>query len=142
MRGVGYVAFNQLLVRLEWEIRLTELTQRRDELVAHRKQLTAQLKDATPQLPTLDQLRSLCTEIRRTIEDGNPDAVKHLLRELMDRVEITPERHAYPYFWVPAGCETGTPSAKPAPDAPPVPTPQGDTGWLFMASRGVFADLA
>ena len=76
--------------------RVTELTQRRDELVAHGKQLTAQLKDAAPQLPTLDQLRSLCSEIRRTIEDGDPDAVKQLLRELVDRVEITPERHAYP----------------------------------------------
>ena len=116
--------------------RVTELTQRRDELVAHRKKLTAQLKDATPQLPTPDQLRSLCAEIRRTIEDGNPDAVKQLLRELIDRVEITPDRRACPYFWVPAGCETGTPSGKPGPDAPPVPAHQGDTGWLFVTSGG------
>ncbi|MGC8464236.1 MAG: recombinase family protein, partial [Acidimicrobiales bacterium] len=116
--------------------RVTELTQRRDELAAHRKKLTARLKDATPQLPTPEQLRSLCAEIRRTIDSGNPDAVKQLLRELVDRVEITPDRHAYPYFWVPAGCETGTPSGKPGPDAPPVPAHQGDTGWLFMANRG------
>jgi hypothetical protein len=105
--------------------RVTELTQRRDELVAHFKQLTAQLKDATPQLPTLDQLRSLCTEIHRTIEDGNPNAVKQLRRELIDRVEITRDRHAYPYFWVPAGCETGTPSGKPGPDAPTGADPWG-----------------
>ena len=116
--------------------RVTELTQRRDELVAHRKKLTAQLKDATPQLPTPEQLRSLCAEIRRTVDSGNPDAVKQLLRELIDRVEITPERHAYPYFWVPAGCETGTPGGKPGPDARPVPAHQGDTGWLFMADGG------
>ncbi len=116
--------------------RVTELTQRRDELAAHRKKLTAQLKDATPQLPTPEQLRALCAEIRRTIDSGNPDAAKQLLRELIDRVEITPERHAYPYFWVPAGCETGTPSGKPGPDAPPVPSRQGDTGWLFIANRG------
>jgi len=116
--------------------RVTELTQRRDELVAHCKQLTAQLKDATPQLPALDQLRSLCAEIRRAIDSGNPDAVKQLLRELIDRVEITPDHHAYPYFWVPAGCETRPASGKPAPNAPPVPTHQGDTGWLFVTSGG------
>ena len=116
--------------------RVTELTQRRDELAAHRKKLACQIEAASPQLPTPDQLRALCAEIRRTIDSGNPDAVKQLLRELIDRVEITPERHAYPYFWVPAGCETGTPSGKPGPDAPPVPAHQGDTGWLFMANRG------
>jgi len=116
--------------------RVTELTQRRDELAAHRKKLAAQLKDATPQLPTPEQLRSLCAEIRRAIDSGNPDAVKQLLRELIDRIEITPDRHAYPYFWVPAGCETGTPSGKPGPDAPPVPAHQGDTGWLFVPSGG------
>jgi site-specific DNA recombinase len=116
--------------------RVTELTQRRDELAAHRKKLACQIEAASPQLPTPDQLRSLCAEIRRTMDSGNPDAVKQLLRELIDRVEITPDRHAYPYFWVPAGCETGTPSGKPGPDAPPVPARQGDTGWLFMANRG------
>jgi hypothetical protein len=66
-----------------------------------------------------------------------PDAVKQLLRELIDRVEVTSDRHAYPYFWVPPGCETATPSGKPAPNAPPVPTRQGDTGWLFVTSRHV-----
>ncbi len=116
--------------------RVTELTQRRDELAAHRKKLACQIEAASPQLPTPDQLRSLCAEIRRTIDSGNPDAVKQLLRELIDRVEITPDRHAYPYFWVPAGCETGTPSGKPGPDAPPVPAHQGDTGWLFVTSGG------
>ncbi|MHB1928996.1 MAG: recombinase family protein [Acidimicrobiales bacterium] len=117
--------------------RVTELTQRRDELAAHRKKLACQIEAASPQLPTPDQLRSLCAEIRRTIDSGNPDAVKQLLRELIDRVEITPDRHAYPFFWVPAGGETGTPSGKPGPDAPPVPAHQGDTGWLFVTSRHV-----
>jgi prevent-host-death family protein len=122
--------------------RVTELTQRRDELVAHCKQLTAQLKDATPQLPTLDQLRALCTEIRRTIEDGNPDAVKQLLRELIDRVEITPERHAYPYFWVPATARTETPTGpEPGPDASPASAHSGDTGWLFVTSGGAELSL-
>ncbi len=117
--------------------RVTELTQRRDELVAHRKDLARRLEAASPQLPTPEQLRALCAEIRRTIDSGNPDAAKQLLRELIDRVEITPDRHAYPYFWVPAGCETGTSSGKPGPDAPPVPSRQEDTGWLFVTSGGV-----
>jgi Helicase conserved C-terminal domain/SNF2-related domain len=79
------------------------------------------------------QLRALCAQIHRAIEEGPPDAVKQLLRELIDRVEITPDGHAYPYFWVPAGFEA---SGKPALDAPPTPSHQGDTGWLFMANRG------
>ncbi|MGH9110305.1 MAG: hypothetical protein ACRDY3_12740 [Acidimicrobiales bacterium] len=115
--------------------RVTELTQRRDELVAHRNELACQLEAASPQAPTREQLRGLCAQIRRAVEDGPPDAVKQLLRELIDRVEITPDRHAYPYFWVPIGCETHPASGKPAPDAPPAPAPQGDTGWLFATNR-------
>ena len=88
--------------------RVTELTQRRDELVAHRKKLACQIEAANPQLPTPEQLQALCAEIRRTIEDGNPDAVKQLLRELIDRVEITPDRYAYPPS---SGCR---PAARPA----------------------------
>ena len=113
--------------------RVTELTQRRDELAAHRKALARQLEAASPQLPTPEQLRALCTQVRRAIDEGPADAVKQLLRELIDRVEITPDRHAYPYFWVPAGCET---NGNPAPNAQPVPARQGDTGWLFATSRG------
>jgi len=113
--------------------RVTELTQRRGELAAHRKELARQVESSSPQLPTPEQLRVLCAQFHRGIEEGPPDAVKQLLRELIDRVEITPDRHAYPYFWVPVGCET---SGKPAPNAPPVPAHQGDTGWLFMANRG------
>jgi len=99
--------------------------------------LVAQLSTSIPQLPTPEQLRSPCAETRRAIDIGNSDAVKQQLRELIDRVEIAPERHAYPYFWVPTGCETGTPRGKPGPNAPPVPAHQGDTGWLLMANGGV-----
>ncbi len=116
--------------------RVTELTRRRDELVAHRKELARQLETAAPQLPT-EQLQDLCVEIRRVIENGSPDAVKQLLRELIDRVEITPDRHAYPYFWVPPTGRTETATgAATVPDTLPVPTHQGDTGRLFTANRG------
>ena len=57
---------------------------------------TAQLKEATPQLPTHEHLRALRSEIRRTIDQGRPDAVKQLLRDLVDGVEITTDQHAYP----------------------------------------------
>jgi len=87
-------------------------------------------------LPSACHCSGGSSQIRRTIDSGNPDAVKQLLRELIDRVEITPDRHAYPYFWVPAGCGTLPASGKPGPDAPPVSAHQGDTGWLFVTSGG------
>lgn len=118
--------------------RVTELTQRRDELAAHRKELAEQIEGGRPQLPTPEQLRALCAQIHRILGEGSPDAVKQLLRELIDRVEITPDRHAFPYFWVPVDCETRPASGKPTPNAPPVPAQKGDTGWLLMANRGVY----
>jgi hypothetical protein len=36
--------------------------------------------------------RALCAEMRRTIGNGDPDAVTQLLGELTGRVEVTPER--------------------------------------------------
>ncbi len=116
--------------------RVTELTERRDELIVHRERLTSQLREAAPQLPTREQLQALCTEIRRIVEVGNPDAVKQLLRELIDRVEITPDRRAYPYFWVPASCDPAPTTDERGPNAQPAPSHQEDTGWLFMTNRG------
>ena len=94
------------------------------------------MKAATPQIPTPDQLRILCAKIHRVVEDGNPDAVKQLLRDLIDRVEITPDRQAYPFFWAPATCEAVPTTDKRGQYAQPAPTHQGDTGWLFVTSRG------
>ena len=59
-----------------------------------------------------------------------------LLRDLIDRVEITPDRHAYPFFWVPATCDVGPTTIEQTQNAKPASTHQGDTGWLFMANRG------
>ena len=105
-------------------------------MIAHRERLTSQLREATPQLPTREQLQILCAEIRRVVEDGNPDAVKQLLRDLIDRVEITPDRRAYPYFWVPASCDPAPTRDERGPNAQPAPCHQEDTGWLFVTSRG------
>ena len=81
--------------------RVTELSARRDELTAHRDRLAAQLRTSTPQLPSPEELQALRAEIHHAIHHGSPDVVKQLLDELIDRVEISPDRHAYPYFWVP-----------------------------------------
>lgn len=55
--------------------------------------------------------RELIDEIRIQIEGvinhGSPEVVKQLLAELIDRVEISPDRHAYPYFWVPDAKKSG-----------------------------------
>ena len=107
-----------------------------DLLGTHR--LTSQLREAAPQLPTREQLQALCAEIRRIVEVGNPDAVKQLLRELIDRVEITPDRRAYPYFWVPASCDPAPTTDERGPNAQPAPSHQEDTGWPFMTNREVF----
>jgi len=111
--------------------RVIELTQRRDELspTASSVRPTEGSHAAGPHARAAP---ALCTQVRRIIEDGNLDPVKQLLRELIDRVEITPERHAYPYFWVPAGCESNSASGMPGPNAQPVPSYQEDTGWLFV----------
>ena len=66
------------------------------------------------------------------------DAVKQLLRELIDRVEITPDRRAYPYFWVPASCDPAPTTDERGPNAQPAPSHQEDTGWPFMTNREVF----
>jgi hypothetical protein len=76
--------------------RVAELSARRDELTAHRNRLDAELRTTTPQLPSSDQLIALCAEIERIMAHGSADVVKQLFEELIDRVEITPQRDAFP----------------------------------------------
>jgi hypothetical protein len=52
-------------------------------------------------LPSATQLRTIGEHIKEAINGGNPDVVKQLLGELIDRIEIGPEKQAQPYFWVP-----------------------------------------
>lgn len=80
---------------------VAELSARRDELTTHRDQLTAQLRAHVPELPSRDLLDVIRAEIEHVISRGSPDDVKQLFAELIDRVEISPDRHAYPYLWVP-----------------------------------------
>jgi len=81
--------------------RIAELSQRRDELTARRNQLAVQVKATPPQLPTAAQLHTVSAHIRRAVSEGSPDVIKQLFDELIDRIEISPDKHAQPYFWVP-----------------------------------------
>lgn len=81
--------------------RVAELSARRDELTFHHKRLAAELRSATPQLPSSDEIRRLVAKINPAVTTKSPDVVKQMFEELIDRVEITPDRHAYPYFYVP-----------------------------------------
>jgi hypothetical protein len=69
-------------------------------------------------------------------EPRRPARAMQLLRDLIDRVEMTPDRRAYPYFWVPASCGVGPTTNEQTQNAQPVSTLQGDTGWLFVTSSG------
>ena len=48
-------------------------------------------------------------------------------------VQAVPMRATYAHRW---SGERRSRSGRPGPDVPPVPSRQGNTGWLFMANRG------
>jgi len=81
--------------------RVSELSARRDELTIHHKRLAAELRSATPRLPGHDELARLVAKINQAVNTHSPDVVKQMFEELIARVEITPDRHAHPYFYVP-----------------------------------------
>jgi len=86
-------------------------------------------------LPSACHCSGGSSQIRRTIDSGNPDAVKQLLRELIDRVEITPDRHAYPYFWVPAGLRDPPSERQPRPGRATGARPSGGHRLAFRYIR-------
>ncbi|MGH9074832.1 MAG: recombinase family protein, partial [Acidimicrobiales bacterium] len=93
--------------------RVVELSERREELTAHRNRLATQLRGTVPDLPGPEVLQALGDEVRRALEDGSPDVIKQVLDELIDRVEISPDRQARPWFWVP-GSDAKRPGPSPA----------------------------
>jgi len=46
-------------------------------------------------------MRCAVAKIKQAVTSQSPDMVKQMFEEPIDRVEITPDRHAYPYFYVP-----------------------------------------
>ncbi|MHB8669907.1 MAG: recombinase family protein [Acidimicrobiales bacterium] len=81
--------------------RIAELSQRRDELDAHRAHLARRADNAEPAVPTIQQLRAVAKQLQRAIDGANPGVTKQVLDELIDRVEISPDKHAQPYFRIP-----------------------------------------
>ena len=80
--------------------RVAELVARRDELTAKRDPLEITLNTATPSLPTEKELAALRTAAEVVIDSGTPYHKKQLVAELVQRVDITPDRHAKAYFRV------------------------------------------
>jgi site-specific DNA recombinase len=81
--------------------RMVELSERRTELTARRNELSIQIRASTPQLPSAAELRVTSEQLRRAMKNGSPEVVKQLIDELVDRIEISGEKQAQPYFRVP-----------------------------------------
>jgi site-specific DNA recombinase len=81
--------------------RIAELSERRDELIARRDELTIQVRAAATRLPSAAEIRAVSGQLEMAIRESSPDVVKQLLDELIDRVDISPDKQAQPFFWVP-----------------------------------------
>jgi len=81
--------------------RIAELSAQRDELTATRHQLSGQVHASQPQLPSAEHRRSITSSLQQALQHGEPHATKQLLVELIDRIEISPDKQAQPYFWIP-----------------------------------------
>ena len=59
-------------------------------------------KTRTPgQCPATPRSLNIRERVRRAVRHDSPDVVKQLLNELIDRIDVSPDKHAQPYFWVP-----------------------------------------
>ncbi len=92
---------------------IADLADNRPSLEAELTSTEAQLRDTETGLhhylrafETGEMPAAICSPRVTELTQCRDELVAHckqLLRELIDRVEITPDRHVYPYFWVPAG---------------------------------------
>jgi hypothetical protein len=81
--------------------RIVELSERRTELTARRNDLSVQVRASAPQLPSAANLRVTSEQLRRAMNNGSPDVIKQLIDELVDRIDISNDKQAQPYFRVP-----------------------------------------
>lgn len=81
--------------------RLAELSDRRTELAAHRDQLGARLRATTPVAPSRQGLGGFAASARIALGEGSPEQIKQTLAALVDRVEISADRRARPWFRIP-----------------------------------------
>ena len=91
--------------------RVEELSARRSALFEHQHRLLARLQASAPDLPERQELDAISAAVRSAIQDGTPAVVRQLLDALVDIVEITEGKEAFPYFKVPARTETPEPTS-------------------------------
>src|SRR5579863_5592452 len=82
--------------------RVAELSDRRTELTAHRDQLQVQLRTTAPATPSRQELEGLAAKARNALTEGSPEQIKQTLAALVDRVEISADRRARPWFKIPS----------------------------------------
>ncbi len=92
--------------------RIAELSARRDELTARARQLSQQAQAAAPALPDVEHRSSIASHVQHALRHEDPHAVKQLLQELVDRIDISPDKRAQPYFWVPQPQKPEPPPAR------------------------------
>jgi len=120
--------------------RIDHLTARRAELTAHRDDLATQLTQMTPAIPTIASLDDAAAMVDAAVSNGQPTAIKHLLRQFIDRIEIDANWQAHPTYLVPEP-PMAEPSARPSGtpvriNEPFVEVPGIEPG-SFVASMGL-----
>jgi hypothetical protein len=98
--------------------RVEELSARRSALLEHQQALLARLQASVPELPERQELDAIGAAVRSAIQDGAPAVVRQLLDALVDIVEITEGKEAFPCFKAPARRETPEPASAWAPVTP------------------------
>jgi hypothetical protein len=78
--------------------RLAVLSDRRTELTSHHHQLQVQLRTTAPATPSRQELERLAAKARNAPTGGISAQVKQTLAAPVDRVEISPDRRARPWF--------------------------------------------
>ena len=74
--------------------------------------LVAELRAAVPVIPSRALIDEIRIEIERVTNQSSPDVIRQLFGELIDRIEISPDHHAYPYFRIPDAKKPGPSGAR------------------------------
>jgi hypothetical protein len=67
-----------------------------------------QLRSTAPAKPSRQELEGLAAKARNALTEGSPQQIKQTLAALVDRVEISADRRARPWFRIPC-TETNRP---------------------------------
>jgi len=75
--------------------------------------LATQLTQMTPEIPTTASLDDAVAKVDAAVSNGQPTAIKHLLRQFIDHIEIDADWQAHPTYLVPEP-PMAEPSARPS----------------------------